>query len=184
MYTRTYNICKDIFENINKVDINDNDKRNFRMLTGKDIRGGYLCILENFSNVYLKENFGFKSKEKSPLAYPNGYDRFLDFIGIKGTQNIFKTLNMYKEQLPNNFIPIGNVDGGNLLCQNKDNGYIYIWIHDRDEANCVFLVNYSLVDFLQSIEKLPANKKEDLGIIRERFSNKFLQALKGENKEN
>ncbi len=142
-----------------------------------EISEEYKYILENYAGICLKDNYGFKSLERTPLTDKKGYDSMMLFFPVTGKNNICEMYEVYKQQLPYNLIPIGELDGGNLLCINRLNYAIYIWIHD-DIKEGVYLAQNSIVELIESFELLESTENLDLGIVETRFSASFLDALK------
>ncbi len=171
--------CYDIFDkNIdNAIDAKDWDR--LTELFNGELDGEYKFVLDNFGGVYVKEGMGFKAIQKTPLATKDGMETFSFFSGVYGNDNIFKIQKLYLGQIPPNLLPIGCIDGGNLLCMDKYNKFIYIWIHDQ-VGNNVYLASKNLHDFVMSFQMGGNNAdKNDLGVVGVKCSQDFLKALRG-----
>jgi len=62
----------------------------------------------------------------------------LDLDDINNLQAQFLT---YKQRVQKNYIPIANVEGGNIVCLNIVNGSILLWDHDAE------LINHSAISY-------------------------------------
>lgn len=171
-------ILKMIFEEENRVFIDDETKEKYYKLTGMKISELYLYILEHYSDVFINDEYGYKAIDKSPFA-GNGLDSFSDFIGLMGKCNVFSEYEVYRGQLLQGYYPIAHIDGGNLLCIESKTGNIYTWLHDEDERNCIYLAQNSLEDFILNISKEDSNHyHDDLGIVGFHFSDELWDAIR------
>lgn len=177
---RITELCEKIFEKKNIVTVNELEKEQYTALTGMEISEEYLYILENYTGVYVKEEYGFKAIQQSPFAGEDGFDVFSDFIGLSGRDNFFKVYETYAEQLPQGVYPMAEIDGGNLLCVEAATGQIYVWLHDEPEGEDLFLAAESLRDLLERMEKMPKKETKGSGVIVEsvRLSEELLAALR------
>lgn len=170
--------CDEIFENQIKRKSTKEKISIIQNIIGKNIPEEYQYILENYSGVFLKDNYEICSKYKSPMTDEEGVEPFLYFIGIDGADNFFSVYEMYKEQLPHNYFPIALADGGNLICINGNTDYVYMWIHD-DLQNVAYKIFDSFEEMIMMVKKIDY-KDEDLGVISANvvFSEEFQEALK------
>ena len=53
--------------------------------------------------------------------------------------NICKEIENNKDFLPNFVIPIIAMPGGDFVCLDKSNGNIYLWFHEKDSDNLLFI---------------------------------------------
>ena len=77
--------------------------------------------------------------------------------------------------MPEQFVPIASIDGGNLLCMNRNTGYVYIWIHDNEEKD-VYYAAESIAELILNFKK----SKEDydnLGIVNMQLSDRLMEAI-------
>ena len=167
---RLAELCEKIFEEKNVVTISAGEITRYTELTGMEISEEYRFILENYTEVYVKEEYGFKAIQQSPFAGEDGFDVFSDFIGLSGRDNFFKVYETYTEQLPQGVYPMAEIDGGNLLCVEAATGQIYVWLHDEPEGEDLFLAAESLQNLLERMEKMPKQKTKDSGVIVEAMS--------------
>lgn len=169
--------CNDIFERECAIQDIKTELKRFQEYFDFEIPTEYQYILEKYSGIYIRENYGFKALEKTPLTDKNGFDAVLFFFPLKGRNNIFAKYEMYKQQLPIDLLPIGELDGGNLLCLNRVTNGIYVWIHDEEGKN-THLVQNNISDFIYSFKQLACETDDDLGIVETKFSASFLEALR------
>jgi len=80
-------------------------------------------------------------------------------IGDEGWSNMYKYLEVYKDRVPDGFMPIAHDPGGNLiLISLQGDGRIYYWDHDEEVeegqapgTRNVYLVANSFPEFLDSL---------------------------------
>lgn len=169
--------CSEIFEREQEIQDIKIELKRFQEYFDYEVSTEYQYILERYTGIYIRENYGFKSLEKTPLTDENGFDAVSFFFPLKDRNNIFAKYEMYKQQLPMNLIPIGELDGGNLLCLNRVTNGIYIWIHDEAGRN-THLVQNNMYDFILSFREMEYEENADLGIVEAHFSPGFLEALR------
>lgn len=169
--------CKEIFEEKCEYKLTDIKRMEYVKKFNIEISEEYQYILENYAGKYIRDNFGFNSLEKTPLTDKNGKNRMAYFFPLEGKENVYAVYEMYKSQLLLDFLPLGELDGGNLLCMSKKNKSIYIWIHDALNKNA-YLVCENFESFIMSFKELRINHDSNLGVVEARFSPKFLEAMK------
>ena len=169
--------CEEIFEGKAIWHNIENDLKTLQGYFDIQIVLEYQYILENYAGAYVREDYGFRSLEKTPLTDKRGFDTVISFFALQGRNNIFEKYEMYKQQLPIELMPIGDIDGGNLLCMNRRNGYLYCWVHDED-ANNIHLVHRSFSDLIESFQGIGYETDANLGIVETRLSLDLLDALK------
>ena len=135
--------CTEIFESRNSKKIDAKKLDTYENLLGFKICPEFIYVLENYEGVMLKEGYGFVPEHPSPLTDENGYETFIEFIGLNTKYNLFTTYEMYKDQLPIGIFPIAEMDGGNYLCMSNNNE-VYTWLHDCVEGKDLFLASPSI----------------------------------------
>ena len=57
------------------------------------------------------------------------------FLGFSANRydDISTTYDTFIGRMPEELLPIASVDGGDLLCMNKETGYVYYWFHEEDD---------------------------------------------------
>lgn len=169
--------CREIFEREQEIQDIKTELKRLQEYFDFEVSTEYQYILERYTGVYIRENYGFKSLEKTPLTDEDGFDSVCLFFPLKDRNNIFAIYEMYKQQLPVNLIPIGELDGGNLLCLDRVTNGIYIWIHDEEGEN-THLAQKNMYDFILSFRETEYKENADLGIVKAEFSPEFLEALR------
>lgn len=169
--------CNEIFEREREIQDIEPELEQLQEYFDLEVPAEYQYILERHTGIYIREDYGFKSLEKTPLTDENGFDTMSFFFPLKDRNSIFAVYEMYKQQLPVGLIPVGELDGGNLLCLNRVTNGIYVWIHDEEGRN-THLAQSSMYDFILSFRKTEHEKNADLGIVKAEFSPGFLEALR------
>lgn len=171
--------CDEIFEcQQERQDIKAELQR-FREYFELEASAEYQYILERYAGIYIREEYGYRALERTPLADESGFESMPCFFPLKGRYNVFDKYGMYRQQLPENFIPIGELDGGNLLCMDRVTEGIYIWIHDEEEKDA-WLAQKNLNDLILSFEKTEHKETVDAGrgIVKATFAPGFLEDLR------
>lgn len=169
--------CREIFEGTQEMQDIKAELKRFQEYFGFQVSAEYQYILERYAGIYIRENYGFQALEKTPLTDESGFDVLSYFFPLKDRNNIFDKYRMYERQLPVDLIPIGELDGGNLLCLDQVSNGIYIWIHDEEGRN-IHLVQKSMQDFILSFREMKHKEYADLGIVKAEFSPGFLEDLR------
>ncbi len=169
--------CDEIFESEQEMQDIKTELKRLQEYFDFEVSPEYQYILERYAGIYIRENYGFQSLEKTPLTDKHGFDTVSFFFSLKDRNNIFAEYEMYKQQLPLNLIPIGELDGGTLLCLNRITNGVYIWIHDEEGKN-THLVQNNIYNFILSFREMEYEESADLGIIEAEFSPDFLDALR------
>lgn len=165
--------CEEIFKIKNFQKISKEKLQEYENLTGMKVSPELLYILENYGGVMINEGYGFISQQLSPFANAEGYETFIEFIGLNTKDDLIGIYEMYKEQLPCDIYPIAEMDGGNYICISKKDD-IYIWLHEHTEQDGLFLANTSIEKFILSIEKMPKeNTVIDISQIESEYSDDF-----------
>lgn len=115
-------------ESLNKIDIKKNIE-NFSILQREidfKIPGAFSNFLQNHSVVKPKLSFFKKENIKFYINY------FFGFSENK-YQDFFHNYSAYFNRMPPELFPIASVDGGNLLCMDKEDGSIYYWFHEEND---------------------------------------------------
>ncbi len=115
-------------ESLNKIDIEKNIKNLLilRHKIGFEIPATFSNFLQNHSVVKPKLSYFKKGNIEFYINY------FFGFSENK-YQDFFQNYNAYFNRMPPEIFPIASVDGGDLLCMDKDNGSIYYWFHEEND---------------------------------------------------
>lgn len=169
--------CREIFEKGQEVQDIKAELEQFQEYFDYEASEEYRFILERYAGSYIRVDYGIKSLERTPLTDQDGFDFVCCFFPVKGKHNVFSKYEVYQQQLPEDFIPIGELDGGNLLCLNRATGGIYTWVHDEPGRN-MHLAQHNMHDFILSFEKMECRGNADSGIVEVSFAPSFLEALR------
>lgn len=113
----------------------------FEKITNIKLPQDYIELIKKYNGArpslkLFKTVSGVEHVVKAILSY-NKEDR----------ENIFKTYDWIKEQLPINFVPIASDPAGNYICYNKD-FELYYWEH---ETTNVEKIADSFSDFINNL---------------------------------
>lgn len=51
----------------------------------------------------------------------------------KKHEDFIHNFNTFLHRIPDELLPIGSIDGGDLLCMDKKEGFVYYWFHEEDD---------------------------------------------------
>lgn len=175
--------CCEIFEKQNHQRLKKSDIKAYENETGIKLSVEMRYVIKNYEGVLIKENYGFIGKEKSPFADENGYESIMSFLGFNEKDNLSSEIGTYNGQLPEGYLPIAHVDGGNLICIDRL-GKIYTWLHDEGEGSNLFLANNDFESFIFSIEKISKAQIDiDLSKVKLNLSPQLWASLKNASDE-
>lgn len=168
-----------LFEEKNERKIKLEEWKPFLRMLDIDVCEEYKYILENYAESFLKENYVIKPIEIPGIADEDGYISISYFYGVAGKNSVPYQYDIYKNQIPNRFLPIGAIASGNLLCISREDKKIYIWIHDAIDRDC-YLIRKNFPEFIYGFEEKKVDNIDtgNLKIVKENFSDNFLNALK------
>ena len=106
-----------------------------------------------------------------------GFQDISFFYGVGTEYDVSRMLKIYIHRIPENYIPIAELPGGNQLCidansNSPDYGRIYLWDHENEcdgGFENVYQVANSFSDFIASFEKEKNNNEEDDSVVHSRF---------------
>mgnify|MGYP003499852346 FL=1 len=123
----------------------------------------YKFYLQHYGNDYIKEAFRFLSAVELPEKTTDKYFEIDSFYGLYDDENnIENKIRFYKDLLPDDLLPIGDLPGGDLVCLGTKGdklGKIYFWFHELEEENTVFM-SESFETFISSFHKIDYEKNE------------------------
>jgi SMI1 / KNR4 family. len=113
----------------------------------------YRFYLKYYGNDYFKDDYFYTPSY--PVFSSTKLEKYMadPLFGLyDGHNNLERAINRFKgvEYFPEELFPIGDGQGGNLVCMNKTDSKIYLWFHDEDVDNCVFLVDDSFEQFIMN----------------------------------
>lgn len=140
--------------------------------------------------VSFDSSIRFSPEEKPLFVRPDGTLSVESIYGLgDGDSSIDEAINIYLDRLPDNFIPIGGLRGGNLLCmavKGEIFGKVYTWNHELEldekrvpnSADTVLkLVSNDFETFLKSLIAKPDECKRrtltELGVDIKRLKLDF-----------
>ena len=123
----------------------------------------YKFYLQHYGNDYIKEAFRFLSAVELPEKTTDRTVEIDSFYGLYDDENnIENKIRFYKDILPDDLLPIGDLPGGDLVCLGtKGNklGKIYFWFHELEGENTVFM-SESFETFILSFHKVDYEKND------------------------
>lgn len=135
----------------------------FEQKYGIDLSHVYKQFLLHYGSGYIKDDYCYKAKEKSPLTPEDDYDMTDYFYG----SDIVDNIETYKEEFERKLLPIADAGGGDFIClgvRDKYKDKIYYWTHEgrgKFEEN-LYLIADTFEDFISSFEKHKHEQKIDL----------------------
>ncbi|WBW96092.1 SMI1/KNR4 family protein [Oceanirhabdus sp. W0125-5] len=130
-------------------------------------------VLLNYEELFFDNEVRYTPIENSPCTSEDGRQAFDGFFGLKGSDNLAEQIECYLGRMPKSLIPIGECNGGNLICLGVDRdclGKVYFWNHENEvEAKIMggyinyksevnnywdnlYLVAETLLDFINGLQ--------------------------------
>jgi len=107
----------------------------------------------------------FTMNEPSPLNSKAGYQRLELLYGLgNGKDSLKRNLEVYRDELPPTYVPIGEAPGGNLLSLDGT-GCMHLWDHESLRGHPGWKVSDSFDDFFQRLEPEDSGPIGTEGII-------------------
>lgn len=130
----------------------------------------YKYFLEHYGECNFDTDTVYQPIKKTPFTSSKGFQEISFFYGIGTEYDILKMLKTYSGRIPEDFITIAELPGGDQLCMNvnissSDYGKIYSWDHENENNGWhenVYLVANSFSDFINSFQE---EKNENEGEI-------------------
>ena len=137
----------------------------------------------------------YTSIEKTPYTSDDGTELFDGFIPLKGDWNLQEQMECYYKRMPESFIPVGECQGGDLICLGIKEPYlgkIYLWDHENElegrlmvgenvytedinnYLDNLYFVSETLLDFIEGLQILKNNNTNATKVISVKFSDEFL----------
>lgn len=126
---------------------------------------GYKSVLSGFDNsIVFDHGAMYKPVQNSPVDTLEGFQSLEMLYGLQGDSNLVDKNRMYKGQIPEDFIVIGESIGGNQICLSRSSGKVYFWFHEAEfEDNSLFEVAPIVDDFIKGLvrdEMLDSGNRE------------------------
>ncbi|MDR1067949.1 MAG: SMI1/KNR4 family protein [Clostridiales Family XIII bacterium] len=135
----------------------------------KEILIGY-NVAKPVRSFYKKENAEFD------LNYLFGFSE-------RAYEDFASNYETYSHRMPKEMFPIGNIDGGDLLCINKITGEVYYWFHEEDDWGLADNEKYptkvgnNLNELLESLMESARSTKEEIERAKRGGGRKFISAI-------
>ena len=114
---------------------------------------------EAYKNFLLNQNGGMpiNSMFKYNATKVSSVNFFFGINVEEEFANLEENFRIYRERLPNNFLPIAGDPGGNLICMGGENKEsIYFWLHEAESSpptmKNMYLIANTFQGFLESLE--------------------------------
>lgn len=113
---------------LNKVDKLSNEKtlKQLELNSKFSIYPDFKKILINYNAAKPLYTYYKKNKLNFNLAYLLGFSN-------KEFENFKSIYTIYLKRMPENMLPIGIIDGDDLLCMDNKTGEVYYWFHEEDD---------------------------------------------------
>lgn len=142
---------KQIIDDSMKNTIEHSDKEIYDFFNNYKIsyNDSYAFFLKYYGNDYIKDNYYYFIRDVK-------YEMDL-FFGLNAENgNICKEIEANKEFLPDSIIPIIAMPGGDFVCLDKNNGSIYLWFHEKESNNLLF-IEKDFENFILNFKKIEEN---------------------------
>lgn len=150
--------------------------RGFQEVNSFELPEEYKYFLEHYGECNFEKDAIFKPSVRTPFDNSQGFQELSFFYGIGTEYSIYKMSETYCQRVPQGFVPIAELPGGNQLCidLNSDSsnfGKIYLWDHENEcdgGLDNTYLVANSFSDFINSFkeEKKTASEDDDIESFR------------------
>ncbi|TYS59877.1 SMI1/KNR4 family protein [Sutcliffiella horikoshii] len=131
----------------------------------------YKYYLKNYGNDYIKEDYRLSPPVEIEQIQNISQFEIDSLYGLNNDENNLENkIFSYKEILPDNFIPIADLPGGDLICMGEEYK-IYIWFHDIEGEN-IFLVSNSFKEFIFNINRIK-NEESNINNVKLNLGNKL-----------
>ncbi|AEP01009.1 MULTISPECIES: SMI1/KNR4 family protein [Heyndrickxia] len=153
---------------MNIVSNNGFNKKNlitFSQKVGYKLPEDYIEFLQKYNGGYIKNSYS--------TYYHCGKHKFIltSMFGLGTKDDLLNQFELYKNRIPNTYIPIGRDAGGNLVCLNLSKekyGYVYFWDHEEENKyekgkiaiTDLYLIAESFNEFLNSVAEDSTTKLE------------------------
>ncbi len=121
----------------------------------------YKYFLEHYGECNFETDAVYRPIKSTPSVNSEGFQEISFFYGVGTEYDISKMLETYSQRIPEGFITIAELPGGNQLCMDSrpsssNYGKIYLWDHenecDRGFEN-IYLVADHFSGFIDLFEK-------------------------------
>ena len=117
-----------ILESLNTIDSDKNESNllNIQKNIGFKIPASFAELLTEYNVAKPKLTYFKKSNIKFDVNYFFGFSEKIE-------QDFLYNYTAYLGRIPQELFPIASVDGGNLLCMDKNKESIFYWFHEKND---------------------------------------------------
>ncbi|MGL5680457.1 MAG: SMI1/KNR4 family protein [Plesiomonas shigelloides] len=109
-------------------------------------------LLRFCDSIVFEYGAKYKPIQRTPVDTADGFQGLEILYGLKGSQNLVAINNIYKGQVPDDFIVIGGSVGGNQICISRSSGDVYFWFHEAEfDDECMFEISKCIDDFIYGL---------------------------------
>lgn len=129
---------------------------------------GYLReVLKKYEGPVVFDNGAkFKPNEKTPVDDELGYQSIEVLYGLSsGDNGILEKYKMYKDQIPDGFISIGEAPGGNQICIEIQSLKVFFWHHESiADSESLYEIASNFDEFFSRLEPDDSQVVEPKGV--------------------
>ncbi|WP_421849475.1 SMI1/KNR4 family protein [Marinomonas sp.] len=114
---------------------------------------GYESVLKSFDNsIVFDHGTIYKPVQNSPVDTSDGYQSLEMLYGLQGASNLVDKNKMYKDQIPEDCVVIGESIGGSQICLSRSSGKVYFWFHEAEfDDSSLFEISPVVDDFIKRL---------------------------------
>ena len=115
----------------------------------------YSALLNHYDGSIVFDNGAiYRPLQLSPVDNKHGFQILEILYGLSGESNLLKRNQMYHDQIPAEYVVIGESVGGNQICLSKQNEKVYFWHHEAlTDDTSLFEIAADINSFILSLEK-------------------------------
>ncbi|KIL11061.1 SMI1/KNR4 family protein [Bacillus sp. Je.9.29.b] len=142
----------------------------------------YKSFISEYGECWIEDNVYTHLREKPVWLVGESVPVEL-FYGLEQNDyDIREAIKTYKDQLPEQIIPIADADGGDLICLDVskiNQGKIYFWDHElRDREQDLFLIADTFTEFIEGLFVVEDDEDSDTEDIDIQLSDDLIKMLK------
>jgi hypothetical protein len=132
------------------------------------------ALPSDYKDFIVKYNGGYPQQPNSVIDNKNVSVRYFFGLNVNNNYDLGHILNLYKDVIPLNSIPIAEDNSGNLIVLSLDTssyGEIFFWDHEDIKLTTIAR---SFTDFIDSLVVLT---DEDIGLKREDITSSWINPI-------